>query len=69
MRSSSGKPLQQARSSASHQAASAAPSGRADAPPMDAGWYESSYELMRGLDVVEGEWSDTATGACELDHL
>jgi hypothetical protein len=26
---------------------------RADAPPAEPGWQSSSYDLMRGLDVVE----------------
>ena len=36
-------------------------------PPSDFGWYESSYELMRGLDVIECEWPDTTSGAQTLE--
>jgi hypothetical protein len=27
-------------------------------PPLDVGWHESSYELMRGVDVIEFDASD-----------
>lgn len=37
-------------------------------PPVpDSGWHESSYELMRGVEVIECEWPDTATGMHELE--
>jgi hypothetical protein len=36
-------------------------------PPSDFGWHESSYELARGLDVIECEWPDTTSGVYSLD--
>jgi len=38
-----------------------------DGPASDFGWHESSYELMRGLEVIECEWPDTLSGAHTLD--
>jgi hypothetical protein len=39
----------------------------AQPPVPDSGWHESSYELMRGVEVIECEWPDTATGVHELE--
>jgi hypothetical protein len=30
------------------------------APPADVGWHESSYELLRGVEVIERDWPDSA---------
>ena len=47
---------------------SPAPQAPAAEPTVpDSGWHESSYELMRGVEVIECEWPDTATGVQELD--
>jgi hypothetical protein len=62
MRSPFAKLLPSQRGSAPAKPASDTPTSQAVAPPADFGWHESSYELMRGVDVIECEWPDTSTG-------
>jgi hypothetical protein len=77
MRSSFSKLLQGPRSSASKRAASravatvSAPSTSFDtaAAPLDVGWHESSYELMRGVEVIEFDASEAPLIMAALEDV
>jgi len=50
-------------------AAAASAAVPATPPPLDVGWHESSYELMRGVDVVEFDASDAPLVMASMDDL
>jgi hypothetical protein len=37
--------------------------------PLDVGWHESSYELMRGVDVIEFDASEAPLIMASMDDL
>ena len=71
MRTSFAKLLPRPRT-ANTPAASAAPAAApapapTTPPPLDVGWHESSYELMRGVDVIEFDASDAPVVMAAMD--
>jgi hypothetical protein len=67
MRSAFAKLLTSPRTAQSRPAARAA--DPATPPPLDVGWHESSYELMRGVDVIEFDASDAPLVMASMDDL
>ena len=67
MRSAFAKLLTSPRTARQRPAARAA--DPATPPPLDVGWHESSYELMRGVDVIEFDASDAPLVMASMDDL
>ena len=70
MRTSFAKLLPRPRTANTPTAPAAAPApAPAASPPLDVGWHESSYELMRGVDVIEFDASDAPVVMAAMDDL
>jgi hypothetical protein len=72
MRSSFARLMQGPRTAAATRAApraTAASNDPSPTAPLDVGWHESSYELMRGVDVIEFDASEAPLIMASLGDL
>ena len=67
MRSAFAKLLPSPRTAQTRPATRAADT--ATPPPLDVGWHESSYELMRGVDVIEFDASDAPVVMASMNDV
>ena len=68
MRTTFAKLLPGPRSAAQTRSATRA-ADTATPPPLDVGWHESSYELMRGVDVIEFDASDAPVVMASMNDV